>query len=251
MTPTDTSSQSPRPSGLQEATCEQPRTVFITCAALGKEVRAIIAKHGWDADFQAIDAKLHLYPPRIVEAVENRLDRTEGRYDRRIVVYGHCGAFDLDSLLERRGAVRPLGPHCYEQYGGERFAQVLEEEPGTYILTDFLVRAWDAMVVRGFKLDQHPELKPLLFGNYRRMVYFAQEDDPELLRRAEVIAGSVGLQLEVELVGYGDLERRLVAIMEDRAQPTAAMTHDGQTAPGDPNEASPSTSGKHPARADG
>ena len=109
MKPTGT--RTPGPPDSHETGSEQRRTVFITCAALGREVRAIIAKHGWDADFQAIDAKLHLYPPKIAEAVEERLDRTEGRYDRRIVVYGHCGAFTLDALLERRGAVRPLGPH--------------------------------------------------------------------------------------------------------------------------------------------
>ena len=124
-----------------------PKTIFIACAALGREVRAIINKHGWDADFQAIDAKLHLYPQKLGPAVEERLERTEGQFERRVVVYGHCGAFDLDGILKKHGAVRPIGPHCYEMYGGQHFARALTEEAGTYILTDFLVRAWDTLVI--------------------------------------------------------------------------------------------------------
>lgn len=201
--------------------------MFIACAALGREVKAIIAKHGWDADFQAVDSTLHLYPRRIEEAVEQRLQQTAGRYERRVVVYGHCGAFRLDAILERYGAVRPLGPHCYEMYGGERFAQTLKDEPGTFILTDFLVRAWEKLVVRGLKIDRHPKLKSLLFREYRQLVYFSQEEDEQLVAKAHAIAAWLELPLRIEHVGYGDLERRLVAIMEGREQPTSGMTHDG------------------------
>lgn len=204
----------------------EPRTVFIACAALGREVKAIIRKHGWQADFQAIDAKLHLNPPKIETAVEERLEQTAGRYERRIVVYGHCGAFNLDAILARHDAVRPLGPHCYEMYGGERFAAALEE-PGTFILTDFLIRAWETLVVRGLKIDRHPKLKQLLFNHYTGLVYFSQEEDEQLVARAHEIADWLALPLRVEHVGYGDLERRLVAIMEGREQPVAGMTRDG------------------------
>lgn len=203
------------------------KTLFITCAALGREVKAIIKKHGWDADFQAIDAKLHLYPQKIGPAVEERLDRTEGQYQRRVVVYGHCGAFDLDDLLKKRGAVRPLGPHCYEMYGGEHFARALADEPGTYILTDFLVRAWDVLVTRGLQIDEHPKLKGVMFRHYRRLIYFSQAQDEQLIAKAHEIAEWLNLPLTIQHVGYGDLERRLVAIMEGREQPVAGMTHDG------------------------
>ncbi len=205
----------------------RPRTIFIACAALGREVKAIIRKHGWDADFEAIDAKLHLYPRKIGPAVEERLKKHAGRYERRVVVYGHCGAFDLDGILARHGAVRPLGPHCYEMYGGAEFARAVKEEPGTYILTDFLIRAWDTLAVRGLKIDRHPKLKEILFRHYKRLVYFSQEEDEGLVERARRIAEWLGLPLEVKHVGYGDLERRLVAIMEGREQPTAEMTRDG------------------------
>lgn len=203
------------------------RTLFIACAALGREVKDIIRKHGWDAEFEAIDARLHMAPGKIGPAVEQRLKKTQGLYDRTVVVYGHCGAFDLDGILEKYGAVRPLGPHCYEMFGGAQFARAMEEEIGTFILTDYLVHAWQKFVVQGLKMDKHPELQQLLFGNYKRMVYFTQEENnTDLLARAREIATSLGLELEVRHTGYGDLERRLVAIMEDREQPVTSMTLD-------------------------
>ena len=203
------------------------KTIFIACAALGREVKAIIKKYGWNADFQAIDAKLHLRPEKIGPAVEARLEKTKDQYERHIVVYGHCGAFDLDGILEKHGAVRPLGPHCYEQYGGQQFAEAMQEEPGTFILTDFLIRAWDKFVVKGLKMDKHPQLKEIMFYQYRRVLYFSQEEDQALIEKAQEIAGWLELPLEVRHVAYGDLERRLVAIMHGREQPTNEMTGDG------------------------
>jgi hypothetical protein len=208
---------------------QEPKTIFIACAALGREVKAIIKKHGWHADFQAIDAKLHLRPKKIGPAVEARLKKTKDRYERHIVVYGHCGAFDLDGILAKYGAVRPLGPHCYEQYGGQHFAEALRAEPGTFILTDFLIRAWKKFVIQGLKIDKHPKLKDLLFHQYRRLLYYSQEENEELIAKAQEIADWLDVPLEIKHVEYGDLERRLVAIMAGRQQPTAEMTLDGYT----------------------
>ena len=178
-------------------TADTPKTLFIACAALGREVKDIIRKHGWDAEFEAIDARLHMEPAKIGPAVEARLKQTHGKYQRIVVVYGHCGAFDLDGILEKYGAVRPAGPHCYEMFGGGEFVRAMEEEIGTFILTDYLVHAWEKFVVKGLKLDRHPELQQLMFGNYRRMVYFSQEEgDAELFARAGEIAASLGLELE-------------------------------------------------------
>ena len=207
------------------------KTVFITCAALGREVKNIIKKYDWDADFEAIDAKLHLRPAKIGPAVEARLAKAEGQYERRVVVYGHCGAFDLDDILEENDAVRPLGPHCYEMFGGDDFAETVKQEPGTYILTDFLIRAWDVFIVKGLKIETHPQLKEIFFQNYKQLMYYSQEEDEALINKAHEIAEWLKLPLNIRQVGYGDLERRLVAIMEDREQPISAMTHDGYTAP--------------------
>ncbi len=200
----------------------RPKTIFLTCSALGKEVRAIIQKYNWHADFHAIDSKYHLFPFKIEKAVAARLKATDGLYQRRVVVYGHCGAHNLDDIIARhQGAVRPVGPHCYEMYGAEDFRAAVKEVPGTYILTDYLVKVWDSLIVKGLKLDQHPKLIPLMFGHYKRMIFYSQERDQGLIAEANRIAKSLGLALEVRHVGYGDLERRLVAIMEGREQPGA------------------------------
>jgi len=204
----------------------EPDTVLIACAALGKEVRDIVDRHGWNVDVRVINARLHLYPKRIAPAVDDMLVETNNGYERQIVLYGQCGAVDLDEVLARHGAVRTMGPHCYEMYGGETFADAVRQVPGTFILTDFLIKAWDALAVKGLKIDKHPELKDMFFGNYQRVMYFSQIEDPELILEAERIAEWIGLPLEVTHTGYGDLEGRLVAIMNGEEQPTSSMTYD-------------------------
>jgi len=205
-------------------------TLVIVCAALGREVRAIVARHDWQVDIVSINAAFHLVPPKIEETVETKLKESAGRYRRTVVVYGHCGAFGLDDIVARYGAVRTMGPHCYEMYGAERFADLLREDPGTYILTDFLIRAWDRLVVQGLKIDRHPKLRLLLFRHYHRIAYFPQELDPALVERAHAIADWLELPLLVEEPGYGHLEGRLAAIMEGRDQPVASMTMGGYDA---------------------
>lgn len=206
-------------------------TVFIACAALGKELRELIRKHSWNADLRVINSRLHMAPSRIGPAVDAKLAETAGRYERQIVVYGHCGAHDLDEILQRHGAVRTLGPHCYEMFGGQAFAKAITEQPGTFVLTDFLVKSWNKLVVKGLKLDEHPELVELFFANYTQMLYLEQEHENHLVSEAQRIADSIGLPLRVEATGYGDLERRLVAIMEGRSQPVTGIT-DRSYAPG-------------------
>lgn len=197
-------------------------TLFITCSALSKEVRSIIRKYEWDAEFMPIDSRYHLYPVRIEEVVKEKLLETDGQYKRRVVVYGQCGAHNLDTIIaEHEGAIRPVGPHCYEMYGGADFRKSVKEVPGTYILTDYLIHAWDKLIIRGMKMDKHPKLKQLMFVHYKRMIYYSQERDEKLLKKAQFIADDLGLELIVKHVGYGDLETRLVAIMEDKPQPGA------------------------------
>lgn len=209
--------------GKRAGAGDQPETCFIVCSALGKEVKNIIAKYGWDGDFIPLDSRYHLYPVKIEKAVEETLSDTDDQYSRRVVVYGHCGAHRLDEILAAHdGAVRPVGPHCYEMYGAEDFRQAVKDVPGTYILTDYLIQVWDKLIVRGLKLDKHPKLIKVMFKHYKRMIYYSQERDPKLIEKAGSIARSLGLELEVRHVGYGDLERRLVAIMEGHAQPGAA-----------------------------
>lgn len=188
------------------------------CGALAREVLAIIERHGWDVDVVGVSAMDHMYPDRIAPDVEERIRELRAQYRRLIVVYGDCGSRGaLDEVLERYGIERIAGPHCYEMYGGQAFHDLMEEEPGTFFLTDFLVRAFRGTILKGLGLDRFPQLKEDYFGNYQRLVYLAQTDDPELHEKAERIAQYLDLPLEVRHTGYGLLEERLVDLMERKA----------------------------------
>lgn len=189
-------------------------TAFVICGALAREVLDIVKRHGWDADVVGVAALDHMHPERIAPDVERRLRELRDNYDHIVVVYGDCGSRGaLDEVLERYGIRRIAGPHCYEMYGGEAFHDLMQEEPGTFFLTDFLVRAFEGTVLKGLGLDRYPELKDDYFRNYERVVYLAQTRDPALRRKAERIADYLGLPLELHETGYGLLEDRIVALM--------------------------------------
>ena len=191
-------------------------TALVICGALGREVKEIVRRRGWDVDVYGVSALLHLYPSRIVEELREKLHALRPRYDNLVVVYGDCGTTGkLEPLLDEVGAQRMRGPHCYEMYAGEeRFEKITERRPGTFFLTDWLVRNFDRAVVRGLGLDRHPELKSMLFGNYEAVLYLRQVPNPALATRAEQIAAYLGLPLEIEDVGLGELEDRLAALVE-------------------------------------
>ena len=188
---------------------------LLICGALGREVKTIVDEHGWDVDIYGVPAMHHFYPKKIVEAVDRKLDDLSARYRQVVVVYGDCGtAGALEPVLERHGAVRVRGPHCYEMFAGADFERITEERPATFFLTDWLVRNFERAVVRGLGLDRYPDLKPLYFQNYTDLLYLAQFADPRLKEKAQEIATYLGLPLEVRHVGFGDLETRLAALVE-------------------------------------
>lgn len=190
------------------------KTAFIICGALAREVVDIIDKHGWDAEVFGVPAIDHMYPERIAPDVEKRILELRREYDRLIVVFGDCGSRGaLDRVLEHYGLERLDGPHCYEMYGGDTFHQSMAEEPGTFFLTDFLVRGFRGTILKGLGLDRFPQLKDDYFRHYKRIVYLAQKPDPELLAQAQHAADYLGLPLEVRKTGYGLLEERLVSMM--------------------------------------
>jgi hypothetical protein len=191
-------------------------TALVICGALGREVKDIVDRRGWDVDIYGVSALLHLYPSRIVDELREKLRALRPNYARLVVVYGECGMNgQLDSLLEEVGAARLRGPHCYEMYAGEaRFAEISDRRPGTFFLTDWLVRNFDRAVVKGLGLDRYPELKQMLFGNYEAVLYLRQAPNPRLADKARAIAAYLELPLEIEDVGLGELEERLAALVE-------------------------------------
>lgn len=192
------------------------KVALVMCGALGREVKDIVDRRRWDVDLYGVSALLHLYPSRIVEELRERLRTLRPEYDRLVVVYGDCGTTGkLEPVLEEFGAVRLPGPHCYEMFmGAERFARIADERPGTFFLTDWLVRNFDRAVKKGLGLDRYPELKPMLFGNYEAVLYVRQLPNPRLAEKAEAIAAYLGLPLEIDDVGLGELEDRLAALVE-------------------------------------
>ncbi|HET9410918.1 MAG TPA: DUF1638 domain-containing protein [Candidatus Dormibacteraeota bacterium] len=191
-------------------------TALVICGALGSEVKDIVDRRGWDVEIHGLSALLHLYPSRIVIELRRKLEELQPRFDRLVVVYGDCGtAGRLDPILDEFRAARVRGPHCYEMLAGaELFEKVADEKPGTFFLTDWLVRNFDRAVVRGLGLDRHPEIKQMLFGNYEAVLYLRQVPNPRLADKANVIAGYLGLPLEIRDVGLGELESRLAALVE-------------------------------------
>jgi hypothetical protein len=191
------------------------KTAFVICGALGKEVKEIVDRRGWDVDIYGVSALLHLYPSRIVEELREKLHALRPRYEHLVVVYGDCGTTGrLEPILDEVGASRVKGPHCYEMLAGaELFERVSDERPGTFFLTDWLVRNFDRAVVRGLGLDRYPELKSMLFGNYEAVLYLRQVPNPRLAAKAEEIAAYLGLPLEINDVGLGELESRLADLM--------------------------------------
>lgn len=195
------------------------RLLVLACGALAREVLAVARANAWEhVDVHCLPAQLHVTPGRIPGAVDAALTEAAERYDRVFVGYADCGtAGALDAVLERHGAERLPGAHCYAVYAGlDEWDALQEEEPGTYYLTDFLVQHFDSLVWRPLGLDRLPELRDDYFGNYRRVVYLAQRDDPALLERARGCAETLGLAFEHRRTGHGGIDEPLSGFAEIR-----------------------------------
>ena len=191
--------------------------LVIGCGALARELVDLTRRAGLPAmNLTCLPASLHNRPERIPGAVAARIRRARAEgYDRIFVAYADCGTGGLlDRVLEAEGVARLEGAHCYEVYAGRAaFASLADEEPGTFYLTDFLVRNFDRLVVRGLGLDRHPELLPVYFGNYRRLVYLAQTEDAELTSRAMAAAATLGFAYERRMTGLGELAPSIAAFV--------------------------------------
>lgn len=184
------------------------KVLALACGALAHEILAIKGTNGWDhLDLHCLPANLHLWPDRIPDAVEKAVDRFRDRYDEIFVVYADCGTGGLlQARCAKLGVQMVEGPHCYAFFAGNAaFAERAEHEITAFYLTDFLVRQFEAFVWKPMGFDRHPELIPMMFGNYETLVYLAQLDDPALDERAQEWAKALGLAYERRLTGYGDL----------------------------------------------
>ena len=193
------------------------KILVLACGALACEVLAVVRLNSWThVDVRCLPAKLHLVPERIAGAVDEKLRELAPGYDRVFVAYADCGTGGaLDRVLAEHGAERIGGLHCHGFFaGGGAWEAMQADEPGTFYLTDFLARHFDALVIRPLGLDRHPELIEDVFGNYRRLLFLAQTDDPALTARARAAAEKLGLAFERRFTGYGELLPSLVRFVE-------------------------------------
>ena len=191
---------------------ERSGTLLIACGALAREIAALKRANDWTTlDVRCLPAELHNRPERIAPAVREEIRANRDRYEKIFVVYGDCGTGgQLDTVLLDEGVERMAGAHCYEFLATPQlFAQLADAEPGTFYLTDFLLRHYERLVVRPLGLDRHPELAAEYFRHYRKLVYLAQIERPEAIERARQIADSLGFAFEYRYTGYGELGTRL------------------------------------------
>jgi hypothetical protein len=196
--------------------------LIIACGALAHEITALRRANCWDQlDVRCLPAELHNRPEKIPAAVRALIRSSRDHYRSIFVAYGDCGTGGLlDDVLREEGVERIPGAHCYEFFAtAPVFAALAESEPGTFYLTDFLLRHFERLVIRGLGLDRHPELFPQYFGNYRKLVYLAQAPETQSQERARGIAARMGLQFEFRQTGYGTLGTALTAAVTQRNSP--------------------------------
>ena len=200
--------------GAQRLSRDQ-RTALIACGALAQPAAAVVERNGWPVDVHPLPPLLHNQPHMIAGEVRRLATSLAASYDRIVVGYADCGTYGaLDEVCRDLGLPRLPGLHCYDLYAGEsRIERFFDEQPGTYLLTDFLVRSFARTVVQELGLDRWPELREAYFGHYTRVVWLAQRPDPEMRELAEQAAARIGLPLTVVETGDARLESALAALV--------------------------------------
>jgi len=208
--------------------------VVIACGALAAHLREIIARRSWRIELHCLPALLHNRPGQITPDAERIARRALARGRRVALAYADCGTYGaLDELCARLGLRRLPGLHCYDVLAGPSRVQALfDAEPGTYVLTDFLVRSFRRTVLAELGLDRYPQLWPDYFGHYRRVVWLAQRPDPALTAEAERVAAMFGLPLTIVETGTARLERELACLVGAAAAGWAAAGTAGASTAG-------------------
>ena len=197
------------------------RVLVLACGALAKEILHVVRLNEWShVTMECLPARFHHEPDKITPAIAERLNASRDQYDKVLIGYADCGTGGhLDALLEDWDGVERLpGAHCYEFFATTPvFMDLHESELGTFYLTDFLVKHFDRFVWEYLGLDRHPQLRDTYFGNYRKLVYLSQLDEPDLIAAAVVAAERLQLEFVHVRAGYGDLAVGLEAVANREA----------------------------------
>lgn len=186
--------------------------LIIACGALAREINQLKLLNGWShVKLQCLEAELHNRPEKIPGKLRAAIDKYRDQYAQIFIGYADCGTGgEIDRICEEEGLERLPGAHCYAFFAGlTEFDQLAEEELGSFYLTDFLVRHFERLIIRGLGIDKHPQLAEMYFGHYKRLVYLAQTRDSELTAAAEKAARYLGLEFKHVFTGYGELESGL------------------------------------------
>jgi hypothetical protein len=209
---TSSSTSSPsQPSADERAV----RTALIACGAIAQPAARIVEQHHWDVDVHPLPPLLHNQPHKIAGEVEQLATTLRASYENVVVGYADCGTYgSLDEVCERLGLRRLEGLHCYDVFAGaSQIETFFADQPGTYLLTDFLVKSFARTVETELGLDRWPQLRDEYFRHYTRVVWLAQEQTPELLTAAEAAAARLDLPLTVVPTGNGGLEKALATLL--------------------------------------
>ena len=203
------------------------RPLVLACGALAGDLRAVLAAGGFAAhvDVEYLPANLHNHPDTIASRLRPRLQAAIDARRPAFVAYADCGTGGgLDALLDEFPGVHRLpGAHCYEVFAGaEQFAAMHDEELGTFYLTDFLAKHFDALVWCGLGLDRHPELRDTYFANYRRVVLLSQEPGRDVRARARAAAARLGLPFVHHSTGRDGLRAPVLAFVSSQQARHAA-----------------------------
>ncbi len=189
------------------------RLLVIGCGMLAREILGVKEQLALDhLDLTCLPAEFHYHPDRIAPALDKAIVKAKAEgYGRIFVGYADCGSGGMvDRICEKHGVERMDGPHCFAFYQGmEAFRAIEDGDMMSFYMTDFLCRQFDAFFIKPLGLDRHPELIKDYFGNYEKVVYLAQTNDPALDKVAEDAAKLLGLAYERRFTGYGDLSYSL------------------------------------------
>jgi Protein of unknown function (DUF1638) len=190
---------------------------IVACGALAGHIRDIAARRGWPVVVRPLPAALHNRPQKIKDYAERNLLTAQDHGSRPVIGYADCGTYGaLDDLASKAGVSRLPGLHCYDLYAGAQvIEQLLAEEPGTYLLTDYLIKSWERSVIKPLGLDRYPQLWTDYFGHYRRLVWLAQKATPDLEEKATRIGEQFNLPLTCVPTGTKRLEEALAVLLEE------------------------------------